>query len=255
MMLLKKISLLAAVACCAASASADELRVGIEKSSKTNLPVVQAAYEPFANTIRAAGIIKDLRLSIDAVDGVSAALASQSPALILVHSHASTAAQATGDYTPLASFELTTTERLTLLAGASSGIDTAKELSGKRVIVGKQGGYVSSAAKRLMSSQGVDLSTVQFKYVRYADLKLSMMQGGQADAAFAVDTETIKAWKATGGLVTPIGNFPGKQLLAHSSVNAETKAKLKKLFAADNLSPVTKSALTTAGLRLAAQGN
>jgi hypothetical protein len=230
-------------------ASAEEFRVGIEKNSKTNLPVVMSAFEPMANAIRSSGAIKDLRLSIDAVDGLVSSYASQSPALILAHTHAANAIRASGEYTSIATFDMTTSERLTLLSGKASGIDTPKELTGKRVIVGKQGGYVSAATKLWLSKEGVDVSTVQFKYVRYADLKLSMMQAGQADAAIAVDKDTIAAWRSSGGLATQIGAYPTKQLLVHSSVNAETKAKLKKLFEAGGMTAGTKSALTTAGLR------
>lgn len=232
-----------------ASISAEELRVGIEKNSKTNLPVVMSAFEPMAGVIRSNAAMKDLKLSIDAVDGLVSSYASQSPALILAHTHAANAIRASGEYTSIATFEMTTHERLTLLSSKASGIDTPKELSGKRVIVGKQGGYVSAATKLWLSKESVDVSTVQFKYVRYADLKLSMMQGGQADAAITSDKDTITAWKATGGLVTPIGAYPSKQLLVHSSVNADTKAKLKKLFDAASIGPAAKSALITAGLR------
>jgi ABC-type amino acid transport substrate-binding protein len=231
------------------TASAEELRIGIEKNSKTNLPVVMTAFEPMANAIRSSGALKDVRLSIDAVDGLVASHTSQSPSLILAHSYAANAIRASGEYTPIATFDITTSDRLTLLSSKASGIDTPKELTGKRVIVGKQGGYVSAATKLWLSKEGVDVSTVQFKHVRYADLKLSMMQAGQAEAAIAVDRETINAWKAAGGLATQIGSYPTKQLLVHSSVNADTKAKLKKLFEAGSMSPTTKSALTTAGLR------
>jgi hypothetical protein len=230
---------------------AEELRVGIEKNSKTLLPMAITAYEPVANSIKSAGVMKDLRLSIDGVDGIQTSLANQQPSLLLVHAHAANAAQATGEYTTVANFEVTANERLTLLSGKNSGIDTLKELSGKRVLVGKQGGYVSAATKRLLASQGVDTSTVQFKYVRYADLKLSMLQGNQAEAAIAIDKDTISAWKSGGGLATPIGGLPTKQLLAHSSVNADTKAKLRRMFDAGGMTPSTRSALSTAGLRLA----
>jgi hypothetical protein len=229
--------------------SAEELRVGIEKNSKTNLPVVMSAFEPIAIAIRGSGAMKDLRLSIDAVDGLVSSYASQSPALILAHTHAANAIRASGEYTSIASFDMTTNERLTLLSNKTSGIDTPKELTGKRVIVGKQGGYVSAATKLWLSKEGVDASTVQFKYVRYADLKLSMMQSNQADAAIAIDKDTINAWKTSGGLATPIGAYPTKQLLVHSSVSADAKAKLKKLFDAGTINAGTKSALTTAGLR------
>lgn len=231
------------------SANAEELRVGIEKNSKTNLPVVISAFEPMANVIRSSGAMKDLRVSVDAVDGLVTSYANQSPALILAHTHAANAIRASGEYTPIASFDMSTHERLTLLSSKASGIDTPKELAGKRVIVGKKGGYVSAATKLWLSKEGVDVSTVQFKYLRYADLKLSMMQGGQADVAIAVDKDTISAWKASGGLATPIGAYPTKQLLVHSSINAETKAKLKKLFELGSMNAATKSALTTAGLR------
>ncbi len=230
-------------------ASAEELRVGIEKNSKTNLPLVMSAFEPIADAIRGSGAIKELRVGIDSVDGLVTSYASTNPALILVQTHAANAIRASGEYTSVGTFDMITSERLTLLAGKSSGIDTPKELSGKRLIVGKQGGYVSAATKLWLSKEGVDASTVQFKHVRYADLKLSMMQGGQAEAAIAVDKEMINAWKAAGGLATPIGGLPTKQLLVHSSVSAETKAKLKKLFEVGSMSAVTKSALTTAGLR------
>jgi NMT1/THI5 like len=229
--------------------SAEELHVGIEKNSKTNLPVVINAFEPMASAIRSSGAMKDLRLSIDAVDGLVASYTSQPPALILVHTYAANAIRASGEYINIATFEMTTHDHLTLLSSKASGIDTPKELSGKRVIVGKQGGYVSAATKLWLSKENVDVSTVQFKYVRYADLKLSMMQGGQAEAAIAIDKGTISAWKATGGLTTEIGAYPTKQLLVHSSVNAETKAKLKKLFEVNGMNATTKSALTTAGLR------
>ncbi len=231
------------------TASAEEFRIGIEKNSKTNLPLVMSAFEPLGNAIRSSGAMKDVRLSVDAVDGLVASYASQNPALILTQTHAANAIRASGEYTPIATFDMTTNERLTLLSSKGSAIDTPKELSGKRVIVGKQGGYVSAATKLWLSKQGVDVSTVQFKHVRYADLKLSMLQAGQAEAALVVDRETINAWKTAGGLATPVGGFPTKQLLVHSSVNAETKAKLKKLFDAGNLSAGTKSALTSAGLR------
>jgi ABC-type amino acid transport substrate-binding protein len=230
--------------------AAEELRVGIEKNSKTSLPVVMSAFEPMAVAIRTSGVMKDLRLGVDAVDGINATLASQSPALVLVHTHAANAAIASGDYTTVSTFEMTTSERLTLLASKASGIDTLKELSGKRLIVGKQGGYVSSVTKRLLGSQGVDVSTVQFKYVRYADLKLEMLQAGQADAAIAIDRETIASWTTSGGVATQIGGYPTKQLLVHSSVNADTKAKLKKMFEAGSINSTTKAALTTAGLRV-----
>jgi ABC-type phosphate/phosphonate transport system substrate-binding protein len=233
-----------------ANVFSEELRVGIERNSKTNLPVVMTAYEPLANYIKSSGAMKEIRLGIDGVDAVQTSLANQAPALLLVHTHAANAAQATGEYTQVANFEVTTQERLTLLASKASGIDTIKELAGKRVLVGKQGGYVSAATKRLLASQGVDTSTVQFKYVRYADLKLAMLQGNQADVAIVIDKETILAWKNNGGLATPIGGLPTKQLLAHSSVNADTKAKLKKLFDGNSISPGTKAALSTAGLRL-----
>ncbi len=193
--------------------------------------------------------MKDLRLSIDAVDGLVASYASQPPALILVHTYAANAIRASGEYTSIATFEMTTHEHLTLLSSKAAGIDTPKELSGKRVIVGKQGGYVSAATKLWLNKENVDVSTVQFKYVRYADLKLSMMQGGQAEAAVTSDKDTISAWKATGGLTTEIGACPTKQLLVHSSVSAETKTKLKKLFEVGGINAATKSALTAAGLR------
>lgn len=232
-------------------ANAEELRIGIEKNSKTNLPIVMSAFEPMAGVIRTNSALKDLKLSIDAVDGLVSSYASQSPALILAHTHAANAIRASGEYTSIASFDMTTHERLTLLSGKASGIDTPKELSGKRVIVGKQGGYISAATKLWLSKEGVDVSTVQFKHVRYADLKLSMMQAGQADATITSDKDTITAWKAAGGLATPIGTYPSKQLLVHSSVNAETKAKLKKLFDTASIGPAAKSALITAGLRSA----
>jgi ABC-type amino acid transport substrate-binding protein len=238
-----------------ANAHAEEFRVGIEKNSKTNLPIVMSAFEPMAGAIRSGAAVKDLRLGIDAVDGVVATFASQSPALILVHAHAANAIRASGEYTPVASFDMITSEKLTLLSSKASGIDTPKELTGKRVIVGKQGGYVSAATKLWLSKEGVDVSTVQFKHVRYADLKLSMMQSGQAEAAIAVDKDTIDAWKAAGGLATPIGGYPTKQLLVNSSVNAETKAKLKKMFEAGSISAATRSALTTAGLKPSAAAN
>lgn len=230
--------------------NAEELRIGIEKNSKTNLPVVMSAFEPIADAIRGSSPMKDLRISIDAVDGLVTSYASTSPALILLQTHAANAIRASGDYTSIGTFDMTTSERLTMLASNASGIDTPKELSGKRVIVGKQGGYVSAATKLWLSKEGVDVSTVQFKYVRYADLKLSMMQGGQAEAAIAVDKDTINAWRAGGGLATQIGAYPTKQLLVHSSVNAETKAKLKKMFDVGSMSAGTKKALATAGLRL-----
>jgi hypothetical protein len=251
MSICKRFSVAAIFLLLCGSLAAEEIRIGIEKNSRTNLPIAISAFEPMANAIRSSGAMKYLRLSVDAVDSIMASAASQSPALVLLHTSASNAIQASGEYTPIASFEMTTCERLTLLTKKSSGIDTLKELSGKRVIVGKQGGYVSSAAKRLLVADGVDVSTIQFKHVRYADLKLSMMQAGQAEATIAIDKETIHAWKAAGGLTVPISGYPMKQLLVHSSVNAETKAKLKRLFEVGSMSAATQSALTTAGLRLA----
>ncbi len=249
----KAISMSVAIAtlCISATANAEELRIGIEKNSKTNLPVVMGAFEPMVNAIRSSGAMKNLSLGIDAVDGLVSSYAAQPPALILAHNYAANAILASGEYTKVASFEMTTNERLTLLSSKAASIDTPQELKGKRVIVGKQGGYVSAATKMWLSKEGVDASSVQFKYVRYADLKLSMMQGGQAEATITVDKDTINAWKATGGLATPIGAYPSKQLLAHSTVNAETKAKLSKVFDTSSMSASTKSALTTAGLRLA----
>lgn len=235
--------------------NAEEFRVGIEKNSKTNLPLVMSAFEPIADAIRGSGAIKELRVSIDTVDGLVTSYASTTPALILVQTHAANAIRASGEYTSIGTFDMITSERLTMLASKTSGIDTPKELSGKRVIVGKQGGYVSAATKLWLSKEGVDTSTVQFKYVRYADLKLSMMQGGQAEAAIAVDKATINAWKAAGGLATPIGTYPTKQLLVHSSVNKETKAKLKKMFEAGGISSGMQSALSTAGLKSNTAGN
>lgn len=234
---------------CLSAVHAEELRIGVEKNSKTNLPMLMTAFEPMASAIRSSGALKDVRITIDAVDGLVASYASQSPALILAQTHAANAIRASGEYTSIATFEMTTSERLTLLSGKASGIDTPKELTGKRVIVGKQGGYVSAATKLWLSKESVDVSTVQFKHVRYADLKLSMLQAGQAEAAIVTDKDTISAWKTSGGLATPIGGYPTKQLLVHSSVNAETKAKLKKLFETAAITANTKSALTTAGLR------
>lgn len=81
---------------------ASDLRVGIEKNSKTNLSAIHPSYESLADDLRASSGSSTLRHSVDNVQQVLASMGSQQPPFLLVHSHAGRAAQDLGGYVKVA---------------------------------------------------------------------------------------------------------------------------------------------------------
>jgi hypothetical protein len=116
---------------------ASDLRVGIEKNSKTNLSAIHTSYESLADYLRASSGSSTLRHSVDNVQQVLASMGSQQPPFLLVHSHAGRAAQDLGGYVKVADLAQADKDKLHLLTSSAAPIENIKSLSGKRLIVGK----------------------------------------------------------------------------------------------------------------------